>query len=147
MHRSAALIFRWLAWALLVSFESVVGFPWLSLYLAGEWLLKSSGEMTVFGLFLMAVIFSAAYSIPLTLSTMVMLGLWQVLLRTRRNARARWAAYAIGAVAIGRAAGIGLNFLTAGMTCISLLIFAQVSGGNFLRKSWQKTKRLPLSEA
>ena len=56
-------IFRWLLWLLLITFESVVGFPWLSLVVVGQWLLVGSTYQVLGSIVLSSLILAATYSL------------------------------------------------------------------------------------
>lgn len=139
MKQFLTLIARWLAWMLLITFEAVVGFPWLSLYLAQEWIFSLGGEAVFASIFFLAVVFSAVYGLSLTLSTTLMLALWQTRLRTRKNSAVRWLVLLVSTLVVGFLTHIQLTVGAVGMTLISAVFFFKVSGGALFRQSWQKT--------
>ena len=134
------LIIRWLCWILLITLESVVGFPWLSLYVAGEWIFAASPQTALLSLVVMSVVFSAVYWLPLTVSALLLVLIWQVQLRTRKNTSQRWATYLGSALVIGLFAHLPLNGLVAVSTLVSFIVFFKLSGGKIVRQPWQTTK-------
>lgn len=146
MFFSPALIFRWLAWLLLVTLESVIGFPWLSIYFAGEWVFGYSSAAALISLVVMTLVLSAAYSLPLSIAAVALVLIWQALLRTRKNTWPRWAVYWGITVAIGIFHQLPVSALTVSSSIISFLIFFKLSGGKVLQQPWQTKKLARLSE-
>lgn len=131
------LILRWLAWTVLVVFESVVGWPWLSFYLAGEWLLKGDESNVLISLFLMTLVLAAVYQLPLVVAALLLTAVWQLKLRVAKQSWQQWLIYGLGALITGIFSGVNWNFLSGFFTVISWLVFIKISGGFFRRKVWQ----------
>lgn len=145
MNRYFALIARWLVWMLVVSLESVMGFPWISVFLAAEWILADK-EMMVANVLFLATVLAAAYGITLTVGVGAALVLWHIHTYTRKNSLARLGALIVSAAVIGGIARVPLTQLTVGMAVFELLLLLRVSKGGLFRTSWQKIKPLLSSE-
>lgn len=133
-------IFRFIVWILVLTLESVVGLPWISLYLAGEWILSLSPQTTLLSLVVMSVVVSAVYSLPLSFIAILIILIWQTLLRTRKNTWQRWVAYWVCALLIGFFARVPLNTLVIMSSVVSFILFYKFSGGRIVKHSWQATK-------
>lgn len=138
MNRLLVLLGRWLVWLILVSFESVVGFPWLSMYLAAQWVFGFSAESVVFSLLVMSPFLAAAYSLPLTVALVALLVVWLATLSIRWNTWQRWGVYLTASLAIGLAGGVRLSLAVVLWTLISWLIFLTLSGNTVFKRLWQK---------
>jgi hypothetical protein len=139
------LISRWLVWSLLVALESVVGFPWLSVYFAGEWLFKFSSRTWLASLLFMSLVFAAAFSLPLILPGLLLTVIWQTTGGNMGKTWWRWGAYLGSALIIGLAHQVPLNVLSVAFTLLSFLIFIKVPGGKF-KRPWRTKPSLPLSD-
>ena|SRR3990172_4014400 len=146
MPYTPTLIIRWLAWMLLVTLESVVGFPWLSLYGAGEWVFGFLSSTALFSLVFMTIVFSAAFSLPLTFAAILMMVIWQATLRTRKNTWQRWLVYLASAILVGIIRQVPLSAITIIFSILSFMIFFKRSGGRVLKQPWQTKQFKPLSE-
>jgi hypothetical protein len=135
------LLLRWLAWTLLVAFESVVGFPWLSMFVAAGWLFSFGGDASIAVAALMAPVLAAVYGIPLVGAMLLLLGLRQLMLYTRRNTWQRWAAIVGVSLAAGLGGGTTFSVSAILFTLISAGIFFAASKNVFFQKLWH-TKTL-----
>ncbi len=130
-------IFRWLLWLLLITFESVVGFPWLSLVVVGQWLLVGSTYQVLGSIVLSSLILAATYSLAWPLAMLAVMILWQVNQQTRKHSSQRWLIYLSVVVVIGWLAGTPLNGLSLVFTFFSWLFYARW-WGIWGRNLWQK---------
>lgn len=136
------LLLRWLAWTILLAFESVVGFPWLSMYLAVEWLFRFEADASILLAALAAPVLAAGYGISLAGTMALMLGLWQLTLHTRRNTWQRWGTILGASLVTGISSGTGFSVSAIIFTIISAVIFFVLSKNILLQKLWHiKTLR------
>jgi len=138
MKYSALLIFRWLIWLILLSFESVVGFPWLSMLVAGEWLFSFNTQSAPANLIVLSLVLSANYFLSWPISMFLLLIIWQTTVMTRKRNWWRWVIYALVALAVGMIGEIPFSSLSIFFSFISFLIFLKFLGVHFLRKPWRK---------
>lgn len=132
------LLIRWLVWLLLVSFESVVGFPWLSMLLLGEWLLVADDQALVASLLGLSLILAASYSLSWVIALLIVMVIWRVSRQTPKNSWWRWVVYLLGALVVGIIKHLPLNALSLIFTLLSLVILLRVLGVKPLRKLWQR---------
>jgi len=143
-YPTAMLIVRWGLWLLLVSFESVVGFPWLSMLVAGEWVFRSVPQASIASVLVLSLILAAAYSLVWPVAVLLMIIVWQTAVRTKKNSWQRWAFYAGSAAVVGVVRQLPLNALSIFFTLVSALVLLRFLGVNFLKTTWQKRlKNLP----
>lgn len=131
------LILRWLAWMILVAFESVVGFPWLSVYLASEWVLSFEMGISMWAVVLMAPILAAGYGVPLALVVFLLLFLRYVKPYTRRNSWQRWGMILGISFAIGWGGGTVFSASALLFTLGSAGVFLILAKNIFFQKLWR----------
>lgn len=135
------LIVRWLGWLVVVSLESVVGFPWLSVWLASEWLLALDRERAIASVVFVSLVVAALYALPLLAPCAVLVGVWQLTARTRPHSWQRFAVLLGSALLLGLMARTPLNTLTLGATAATGIIAFLFSGKKIQWRSWRKTLR------
>lgn len=145
MSRYGMLLARWGVWALVVSLESVVGFPWASLFLAGEWVLADKTSVWV-SVVVLATILAGAYGVSLTWAIAVLLAVWQVWAHARTAPWLRLGSVVVGSLLVGFLAKIPLQWLSGLVACLELFVLIWwVTGGRFQRP-WRSRKPLSLSK-
>ncbi|MFH2118398.1 MAG: hypothetical protein ABII10_01530 [Candidatus Paceibacterota bacterium] len=146
MQNKLIFFFRLVVWLILVILEAVIGFPWLSLWLGGEWVMGFSPNTEIISLIILAVLLASVYAVPLTVSGLAMIIIWLARRKFRRNSWL-YLAYLIGGVIlIGIASGTKISWLTSLSTIISWLIFLKISGISLTKKLWQKSNSAHLGK-
>src|SRR3990172_1749471 len=133
------LVFRWLVWVLLLTLESVVGLPWISFYVAGEWLIGFRPSPIVVSVGVVSIMISVAYSLPLSVSAGLVILILQGTQRTRKNTWQRLAPSWFGAIVVGVLTQPSLHSLTIISTLISFGLFFKLLGGRIRSFPWQMT--------
>lgn len=133
------LIWRFLAWLAVATFEAVIGLPWLTLFLALNWLLPLSFETTFVVLILLTLVIAALYSLPLFLAGLVLIGLWQLWERLKLKSIWWLVSLIVAASFIIWWHQTTINLFTVGYSLLVCWLIFRLKGGKLFLRSWQKT--------
>ncbi|OGJ37210.1 MAG: hypothetical protein A2383_03290 [Candidatus Pacebacteria bacterium RIFOXYB1_FULL_39_46] len=146
MKNNSIFFFRLVAWTILVSLESVIGLPWLSLWLSGEWLMGFSPNTELISLFMLAVIMASVYALPLTVSGLAIIIIWFAWKKYRRSNGIYLVYLVCTVLLIGVITKTKLSWIISLSTIISWLIFFKISGVSLIKKLWQKNDSIFLDK-